>query len=124
MSQICEDERIPMIPNANVEPERYKGRPLLVILENYILDCIGALEPDKQQQVRAIVQRTFGGDEDWKRTVRGVLHLEESFDAELRRMWQQNQEIATANKTTLHPVQFAKMVSDQNFAHLFDKIEP
>ncbi len=109
-----------MIQSADAEPERYKGRPLLIILENYILDCIGALEPERQQQVRAIVQHTFGGGTDWKQTVRGVLHLGESLDEQLRRMWQQNQEIARANETMLHPMQFAKMVADENFAHLFD----
>ena len=109
-----------MIQSADAEPERYKGRPLLIILENYILDCIGALEPERQQQVQAIVQRTFGGGTDWKLTVRGVLYLEEGLDERLRRMWQQNQEIARANELVLHPVQFAKMVADQNFAHLIN----
>jgi hypothetical protein len=113
-----------MIPSADAEPERYKGRPLLIILENYVLDCIGALEPERQQQVRAIVQRTFGGEADWKRTVRGVLDLGESLDEQLRGMWQQNQEIARANGTMLHPVQFAKMVADQNFAHLIGSASP
>ncbi len=107
-----------MIQSADAEPERYEGRPLLIILENYILDCIGALEPERQQQIRAVVERTFGGGADWKQTVRGVLHLGESLDEQLRRMWQHNQEIARANETMLHPVQFAKMVADQNFAHL------
>ena len=113
-----------MIQSADAEPERYKGRPLLIILENYILDCIGALEPERRQQVGAIVQRTFGGGADWKQTVRGVLHLGESLDEQLRRVWQQNQEIARGSETALHPVQFAKMVADQNFAHLIDPKTP
>ena len=113
-----------MIPTADAEPERYKGRPLLIILENYILDCIGALEPEGQQRIRAVVQRAFGGDMDWKHTVRGALDLEESFDGQLQQMWQQNQKIASANKTKLHPVQFAKMVADQNFSHLIDPTGP
>jgi alpha-ketoglutarate-dependent taurine dioxygenase len=113
-----------MVQSVDAEPERYKGRPLLIILENYILDCIGALEPERQQQVRAVVQRTFGGGTDWHQTVRGVLHLGESLDEQLRRMWQQNQEIAMANETVLHPAQFAKMVADQNFAHLMEPTGP
>ncbi len=109
-----------MMQSSDAELERYKGRPLLIILENYILDCIGALEPERQQQVQAVVQRTFGGGADWKQTMRGILQVGDSLDEQLRRMWQQNQEIAGANGTVLHPVQFAKMVADQNFAHLFD----
>jgi hypothetical protein len=57
-----------MTATADADPERYKGRPLLIILENYILD--------------------------------------------------------SANHTMLHPVQFAKMVADQNFAHLIDPTDP
>jgi hypothetical protein len=112
-----------MNPTADAEPERYKGRPLLIILENYILDCIGALEPETQQRVQASVRHVFGGDSDWKRTVRSVLHLEESFDAQIEQMWQRNQQIAAANKVTLHPVQFAKMLCDQNFTHLINTID-
>jgi len=112
------------IPPPYAEPERYEGRPLLIILENYILDCIGALEPERQQKLLGIVQRVYGGDEDWKKTVRGVLHFGESIDEGLRRMWQRNQEIARANNTTLHPVQFAKMVADENFVPMIDQANP
>ena len=50
--------------SSNVEPERYAVRPLLIILENYILDCIGELPPPRQAGLRAIVQRVFGGGDD------------------------------------------------------------
>jgi hypothetical protein len=53
------------IPSPYAEPERYKGRPLLIILENYVLDCIGELPPDKQALARSTVQRVFGGGDDW-----------------------------------------------------------
>ena len=98
----------------------HKGRPLLLIIENYVLDCVGALGPERQLQIRAVVERAFGGEAGWRRTVSGVLDLGESLDEELRRMWQQNQEIARANGTALHPAQFAKMVADQNLAHLIN----
>jgi hypothetical protein len=106
--------------SAEAESERYKGRPLLIILENYILDSIGALEPERQPQIGAIVQRTFGGGPDWRETVRGVLHLGEGLDEQLRLIWQQNQEIARASEVVLHPIQFAKMIADQNFAGLIN----
>ena len=110
------------LPSIEVEPERYAGRPLLVVLENYVLDCIGELPPDKQAAVRSIVQRVWGGGDDWKATVRGQLHLEASMDESLRGMWSRNQERAKQNNQQLHPVQLAKMVVDQNFAHLIARI--
>ena len=33
-----------MIPSADAESERYRGRPLLIILESYVLAAISALD--------------------------------------------------------------------------------
>lgn len=107
-----------MLPSAEADPERYRGRPLLVVLENYVLAAIGELPAERYSGVGQIVQRVFGGGDDWMQTVRGELRLEPSLDESLRQMWAQNQAIARQNATTLHPVQFAKMVADQNFAEL------
>jgi hypothetical protein len=68
--------------------------------------------------VGQIVQQVFGGGRDWMPTVRKQLGLLDSLDESLREMWAKNQAIAGQNATTLHPVQFAKMVADQNFADL------
>ena len=109
----------PGLPSAAPEPERYRGRPLLAILENYILDCIGELPPDRLEGTAALVRRAFGGDgADWRATVRARLELTPSLDENLRTMWKRNQEIAARANAQLHPVQFAKMVADENFAHL------
>ena len=93
-----------MIPNAEAEPERYQGRPLLIVLENYVLDCIGELEPEKQQIAVSVVQRVFGGGEDWKATVRSELELGASLDPHLRQLWARNQQIAKEAGQELHPV--------------------
>ena len=108
----------PPVPSPEAEPERYAGRPLLIVLENYVLDCIGELPEDKQALARSIVQRVWSGGDDWKATVRGQLHLESSMDEAMRGMWSRNQELARQHNQQLHPIQFAKMVVDQNFAHL------
>ena len=107
-----------LLPSAEAEPERYAGRPLLIVLENYVLDCIGALQPDKQELARSVVQKVWGGGDDWKETVRAQLHLESSLDESLRGMWSRNQELAKQHNQPLHPIQFAKMIVDQNFASL------
>jgi NHL repeat len=36
------------LPSSSLQPERYEGRPLILILDNYILDCIEELAPNKQ----------------------------------------------------------------------------
>ena len=109
------------IPSSQLEPARYEGRPLILILDNYILDCIGELPSDKQTLITTIVQKVFGGGTDWKKTVREVLQMSESIEADIRSLWIQNREIAAKNKAELHPVQFAKMIVDDNFAEFIDK---
>jgi hypothetical protein len=99
-------------------PERYAGRPLLIVLENYVLDCIGELAPEKQAIARTVVQRVWGGGEDWKGTVRQQLKLQPAMDEALRGMWSRNQQIAQEQKVVLAGDEFARMVVDQNFAHL------
>jgi hypothetical protein len=104
------------LPSAEAEPSRYKGRPLLILLENYVLACIGELPPDSN--VAAVVQKAFGGGDDWMQTLREKLDLNSAIDEAIREMWTKNQAIAKEHKEQLHPVQFAKLVADRNFAHL------
>ena len=111
------------VPSASLEPDRYKGRPLLLILDNYVLDCIGELPPDQQKGVGSLVQQVWGGTADWKKTVRSILSLTKVMDENIRQLWETNQQIAKENNETLHPVQFAKMLVDENFLHLIEQQE-
>jgi hypothetical protein len=102
------------LPSAEAEPVRYKGRPLLILIENYVLACIGELPPDSN--IAAVVQKAFGGGDDWMQTLREKLELNAAIDESIRAMWLNNQAIAEEQKVQLHPVQFAKLVADRNFA--------
>jgi hypothetical protein len=50
-------------PSSN---DRYNGRPLLILLENYVLSAIGSLPPDTELLAAAATQRVFGGSDDWR----------------------------------------------------------
>jgi hypothetical protein len=106
----------PALPSAETEPSRYKGRPLLILLENFVLACIGELPADNN--MATVVQKAFGGGNDWMQTLRERLDLQPAIDESIREMWAKNQAIAHDNNVQLHPVQFAKMLADRNFAHL------
>ena len=111
-----------MLPSPSAEPDRYRGRPLLIVLENYVLAAIGVLPADAEQRLTQLVKSVFGGDDDWKRTVRQQLELDGDIDGSFRELWDRNRAIAKQNGIELHPVQFAKMVVDTNFAELIDPI--
>lgn len=98
--------------------DRYAGKPLLILLENYVLSCIGLLAPEKDSAVAAAVQRVYGGGTDWKATLRAQLSLGEGIDESLQQMWSRNQEIAHAAGQSLSPEDFARMVVDENFVSL------
>jgi len=40
--------------------ERYADKPLLILIEAYVLDCIGELEPERSSRATKMVARTFG----------------------------------------------------------------
>ena len=49
---------------APLNSDRYKGKPLLILLENYVLDCIGCMPKDKVQAITTLTQRVYGGGDD------------------------------------------------------------
>ena len=105
----------------HADPARYQGRPLVIVLENYILDCIGKLPPGSSQELAKLMQQALGGGPDWKQTIRDMLHLDARLDQELRDLWDRNEALAREQGQELHPVQFARMVVDENFADVVGK---
>ena len=88
-------------PPPHPSSDRYKGKPLLILLENYILDCIGCLPPEKVPTLTSLVQRVYGGGHDWKVTLRSTLHLEDALDENLKQTWLRNQDLARQTNKVL-----------------------
>ena len=99
-----------------LKSDRYKGKPLLILLENYVLDAIGELPKEKQDSIKTVVQRVYGGGDNWKATLRSTLVLEDTVDEEFKRLWVRNQEIARQAGQVLSPAEFARMIVDKNFS--------
>jgi hypothetical protein len=108
----------PIAQTDTEEQARYDGKPLMIIIENYILDTIGKLHPAQLKTTEKIVRSTFGGDKDWRPTLREALGLSAELDNELINMWENNQKIAEQEGSELTPVFFARMIVDDNFTDL------
>lgn len=106
--------------NSEAPADRYDNRPLLVMVENYILDCIGELQPQEQDAIAKLVQHALEPQEDWRQTLRDYLHFDAGMDEELRELWKNNREIAREHDTELTAIHFARMVVDDNFPELVD----
>jgi len=98
----------------------YAGRPMLMMMEAYVLDCIGHLPVERRRVAAEIVQKVWGGGDDWKATIRGATGLQDGIDEFFRATWDRNTEKARATNVSLSPQQYARMVVDTNFAHLCD----
>ena len=97
-----------------VDPRRYEGKPLLVLLDNYVLSVIGALEPEREAQVADAVRRGFGGGDDWRATLLEQIELNRDYDAEVLGLW-------TRRPPGLEPIEFMIGFSDANFVPYLDK---
>jgi hypothetical protein len=100
-------------------PDRYEKNPMLAVLENYVLDAIGKLDPASAAKLNQMICKTFGGT-DWKATLRDQFDLPKDTDDTLRHMWQQSLEQADAEQKEepLSPEAFAREAVDEMFTGL------
>jgi hypothetical protein len=97
---------------------RYDGKPLLRLLDLYVLWAIGELPPDQEDVMNRAapkLQAQFGGGGQWQEAVERAVGMEAEAAHDIRGMWARNQEIARAHGLTLTPEEFALMVVDDNF---------
>jgi len=106
--------------NSPVDPQsRYAGKPLVRLLDAYVLRAIGALPLEQEtllQQMTPKLRQTWNRTEDhWHEVLAAQMQFPPTMPTMLRDMWQKNQSIARTNKVTLSPLEFAYMFVDQNF---------
>lgn len=98
---------------------RYDGKPLLRLLELYVLWIIGELpetEEAKLQQMTPKLQSVYSVNGTWQEVIASAMHIPTDLSVALREMWSRNLELARENGITLPPQRFAEMVVDENFA--------
>lgn len=103
------------VPTNN--PERYDGKPMLRLLEFYVLWSLDHLREDEALQLKAMAPKltdTFGGDGTWQDAIATTMELPENMSELIREMWTKNRQIADANGVELTPQQFAEMFVDSN----------
>ncbi len=98
-------------------PDRYERNPMLVLVENFILDALGKLEPQKAARLNEIVNRTFGGT-DWRATLRQQFALPADTEATLNQLWQRRQAEAELKQEDLAVEDFARETADGLFADM------
>lgn len=104
-------------PVASADPERYAGKPMLRLLELYVLWFLDHLSEDDASRLQAMAPKltsTFGGDGTWQNAIATTMELPEKMPELIREMWTKNQQIAAENGVELPAQQFAEMFVDSN----------
>jgi len=97
---------------------RYDGKPLLRLLDQYVLWAIGELSTDQEDNLNRMapkLQARFGGGGQWHEAVERAVRMDADTPQQIQGMWVRNLERARANGLTLTPEEFALMVVDENF---------
>lgn len=96
---------------------RYQGKPLLRLLELYILWAINELA-DKDalilEEMTPRLRQTFNCNGAWQEIIATVMEYPESMPDLIRSLWAKNLDIARRNSESLTPQRFAEMVADDN----------
>jgi hypothetical protein len=97
---------------------RYDGKPLLRLLELYILHVLGELPLPEQESLNRLapkLQSLYGGNGQWHEAVAAAVRMPAEVPATIREMWEKNLEIARANNVpALTPQKFAELFVDEN----------
>src|SRR5438128_1069144 len=96
---------------------RYQGKPLLRLLECYVLWAIAQLPEEQLATLREMtpkLQSIYNKQGDWQTVIAAVMDLPSDFPSKIRELWNRNVELAGNRNSTLTPQQFAETFVDQN----------
>lgn len=98
---------------------RYQGKPLLRLLECFVLKAINelsAVDAENLKSMQPKLAKIYGKQGSWDQIIAATMEFPENMPILIREMWDRNQGIAKQQNVTLAPQQFAEMFVDQNLA--------
>jgi hypothetical protein len=90
---------------------RYKGKPLLRLMELYVLSVIGETSTDEEitlEKMTPRLQQLYGTSGSWQDAIVAAVGFPASFPDDVRGRWEDNK---FSGQT--QPQQFAEMIVDQ-----------
>lgn len=80
---------------------RYDGKPLLRLLELYVLNAIGDLPQQVRQTLEKMapkLQAIYGGNGKWHEAVAAAIHMPADMPTAIEDVWAKNLEIAACER--------------------------
>lgn len=98
--------------------DRYAGKPLVRLLELYVLRSIGELPQSEEQKLTQMAPKLhaiYGGNGEWHEAIAASMKMPANMATLIADTWKRNLDIAASRGARLTPDQFAQMFVDQNF---------
>src|SRR5262245_2361055 len=96
--------------------ERYEGRPLLRLIECYVLDCIDQLDPRDRDHLVSMTPKlrsSLGSDaETWRGILEDVLDLPSEYPEAVRRDWDTKRNTTRRWRKAATPEEYAAEIAD------------
>lgn len=101
--------------------DRYAGKPFLRLLESYVLDAIGHLDPTSEAALTASepeFRKTFVATGNWREIVVARMQFPEGIQGAIREVWEAGRvRFKEANGSEPDPVEFTRIFVDTKFPH-------
>jgi hypothetical protein len=101
-----------------MDTTRYDGKPLLRLLELYVLWASDTLSDELEARVFAMAPKlweTFGGDGSWQSAIATAMQFPANMPQLIAANWTKNRALAEAEGVDLLPQKFAESFVDTNF---------
>jgi hypothetical protein len=97
---------------------RYDSKPLLRLLELYVLKALDELPLPEQEALNKLapkLQVLYGGEGQWHEAIEAAVRMPADMPQLIREMWAKSLEIAEANNVpALSAQKFAELFVDEN----------
>ena len=100
---------------------RYEGKPFLELLESYVLDAIGALDPDDDATLTAMESEfhtMFGEPGTWRQIVEARMQFPDGMPGAINELWTKGRaRFREAQGHEPDPYEFTRTFVDTKFPH-------
>jgi hypothetical protein len=100
---------------------RYAGKPMLRLLDSYVLDAIGHLPPEvdaKMTEMEPKFRTAFGATGNWREMVESQMRFPAGMPGAIRELWAKGRvKFLAAQGHEPDPAEFTMTFVDTNFPH-------
>lgn len=101
--------------------DRYEGKPFLRLLDSYVLDAIGHLDPGQAEtlsEMEPSFRETFGSGGSWREIVEKRMQFPAGMAGAIREVWAKGHDrFVAANGREPDPGEFTRVFVDTKFPH-------